>query len=125
MLPLLPAPKPTAGGVKHLLSLVQNCQIPKAEDGTLIDTCPFKTTAGFAVRENPSSLSCPQNQTDKEGCWKIFFCLDFSATKYIKLSWDLEWDPLDISFNRHAAPATPSVFPGICMEFIAVVVSVL
>lgn len=39
--------------------------------------------------ESPPSLFCPQDQTDKEGCWKIFFCLDFSAAKYTKLSWDL------------------------------------
>lgn len=112
MLPLLPAPKLTAGGVKLLFSLVQHCQIPKAEQGTPSDTCPFKTIAGFAVRENPPSLSCPQDQTYKEGCWKIF------------LSWLLAWDPLDISFNRHVATEVPSVFPGICMQYIAVVVSI-
>lgn len=57
------------------LSLVQHCQTPKAEEGILLDTCPRKTTAGFAVREKPSYLSCPQDQTDKEGCWKFFFVL--------------------------------------------------
>lgn len=72
----------------------------------------LKQLLDFQLRENPPPLPCPQDQTDKEGCWKIF------------LSWLLAWDPLDISFNKHAAPPMPSVFPGLCMQYIAAVVSV-
>lgn len=111
-MPVLPAPKPISGEVKLLLFPVRHCQIPEAEQGTLLDTCPFKTTAGFAVREKLPPLPCLQDQTNRETVGRFF------------LSSLLTWDPLDISFNRHAPPAMPSGFPGLSMQYITAVVSV-
>lgn len=89
MLPLLPAPQPTAGGVKQLLSLLQHCQIPKAEEGTLLDTCPFKTTAGLAVRENP--LLCPalKIRLKRKAVGRFFF---FVLTSQQQNTQNFSWD---------------------------------
>lgn len=73
MLPLLPAPKPTAGDVRLVLLQAWRSQVSEAEQAT--DTCPFKTTAGFVVRGNSPPLPCPAIRLTGKAVGR-FFCPD-------------------------------------------------